>query len=66
MSACGLFMAWLGGALCGVVYSFFFFVYKSERIIVAIADRNPKGEKPQALSAKHESAGRRHRPEAGQ
>lgn len=25
-------------------------------------DRNPKGEKPKALSAKHESRGRRHRP----
>ncbi len=26
------------------------------------SDGSPEGEKPQALSAKHDSAGRRHRP----
>ena len=28
-------------------------------------DRNPEGEKPEALSAEHESPGRRHRPTLG-
>jgi hypothetical protein len=45
----------------GFLHSWYYHTLSSVRL--RDSDRNPEGEKPQALSAEHESAGRRHRPE---
>lgn len=64
----GLFMVWLGGALCGVIYSFIWIAQSFERKLAARekdgyytkADIDALWE--QLKDVGFEDAGRRHRP----